>query len=61
MLLMDGTGGDGADSAEDSGSSQPYPATLPGIPKALFLIYFFCFFISFPLPLESNWTSLIFA
>lgn len=33
MLLMDGTGGDGADSAEDSGSSQPYPATLPGIPK----------------------------
>lgn len=24
---------DGADSAEDSGSSQPYPSTLPGIPK----------------------------
>ncbi|PSS14086.1 Chromatin modification-related protein EAF1 B like [Actinidia chinensis var. chinensis] len=32
-ILMDGTVGDGADSAEDSGSSQPYPSTLPGIPK----------------------------
>jgi hypothetical protein len=32
-FLMDRTGGDGADSAEDSGSSQPYPSTLPGIPK----------------------------
>ncbi|KAI3450859.1 hypothetical protein Pfo_007524 [Paulownia fortunei] len=32
-FLMDGTSGDGADSAEDSGSSQPYPSTLPGIPK----------------------------
>ncbi|CAK9168478.1 unnamed protein product [Ilex paraguariensis] len=32
-LLMDRTAGDGADSAEDSGSSQPYPSTLPGIPK----------------------------
>ncbi|CAI9774425.1 unnamed protein product [Fraxinus pennsylvanica] len=32
-ILMDRTSGDGADSAEDSGSSQPYPATLPGIPK----------------------------
>ncbi|XP_043719405.1 chromatin modification-related protein EAF1 B-like isoform X2 [Telopea speciosissima] len=31
--LMDRNGGDGADSAEDSGSSQPYPSTLPGIPK----------------------------
>ncbi|KAK3021642.1 hypothetical protein RJ639_046366 [Escallonia herrerae] len=31
--LMDKTAGDGADSAEDSGSSQPYPSTLPGIPK----------------------------
>ncbi|KAL1565730.1 chromatin modification-related protein EAF1 B-like isoform X2 [Salvia divinorum] len=31
--LMDKTSGDGADSAEDSGSSQPYPSTLPGIPK----------------------------
>ncbi|GMH30934.1 hypothetical protein Nepgr_032777 [Nepenthes gracilis] len=31
--LMDRTSGDGADSAEDSGSSQPYPSTLPGIPK----------------------------
>ncbi|KAF9590529.1 hypothetical protein IFM89_035738 [Coptis chinensis] len=25
--------GDGADSAEDLGTSQPYPSTLPGIPK----------------------------
>ncbi|KAK7389407.1 hypothetical protein VNO78_24425 [Psophocarpus tetragonolobus] len=31
--LMDRTAGDGADSAEDSGSSQSYPSTLPGIPK----------------------------
>ncbi|KAF8402099.1 hypothetical protein HHK36_013051 [Tetracentron sinense] len=33
--LMDRNAGDGADSAEDSGSSQPYPSTLPGIPKAI--------------------------
>ncbi|GAA0155508.1 chromatin/chromatin-binding, or -regulatory protein [Lithospermum erythrorhizon] len=33
IVLMDKTTGDGADSAEDSGSSQPYPSTLPGIPK----------------------------
>ncbi|KAM7496219.1 hypothetical protein LguiA_020633 [Lonicera macranthoides] len=32
-VLMDSTTADGADSAEDSGSSQPYPSTLPGIPK----------------------------
>ncbi|GAB4841339.1 hypothetical protein Ancab_022066 [Ancistrocladus abbreviatus] len=32
-ILMDRNSGDGADSAEDSGSSQPYPSTLPGIPK----------------------------
>ncbi|XP_073311417.1 chromatin modification-related protein EAF1 A-like isoform X2 [Primulina huaijiensis] len=32
-ILMDKTSGDGADSAEDSGSSQPYPSLLPGIPK----------------------------
>lgn len=31
---MDKNSGDGADSGEDSGSSQPYPSTLPGIPKA---------------------------
>ncbi|GAB2298526.1 hypothetical protein Dimus_032590 [Dionaea muscipula] len=31
--LMDGPSGDGADSADDSGSSQPYQSTLPGIPK----------------------------
>ncbi|XP_019413028.1 PREDICTED: chromatin modification-related protein EAF1 B-like isoform X2 [Lupinus angustifolius] len=32
-ILMDRSVGDGADSAEDSGSSQSYPSTLPGIPK----------------------------
>ncbi|KAI9112245.1 hypothetical protein K1719_016768 [Acacia pycnantha] len=32
-ILMDKSAGDGADSAEDSGSSQSYPFTLPGIPK----------------------------
>ncbi|PPR86594.1 hypothetical protein GOBAR_AA34098 [Gossypium barbadense] len=31
-ILMDRSG-DGADNADDSGSSQPYPSTLPGIPK----------------------------
>eukprot|EP01018_Ginkgo_biloba_P003835 Gb_31226 [translate_table: standard] len=31
--LMERTAGDGGDSPEDSGSSQPYPSTLPGIPK----------------------------
>lgn len=36
-ILMDRTSGDGADSAEDSGSSQPYPSTLPGIPKVQYL------------------------
>lgn len=33
ICLMDRSSGDGADSADDSGSSQPYPSTLPGIPK----------------------------
>ncbi|CAH1431916.1 unnamed protein product [Lactuca virosa] len=32
-ILMDRNTGDGADSAEDSGNSQPYPSTLPGIPE----------------------------
>ncbi|XP_038714096.1 chromatin modification-related protein EAF1 B-like isoform X2 [Tripterygium wilfordii] len=32
-IVMDRSTGDGADSAEDSGSSQSYPSTLPGIPK----------------------------
>ncbi|CAL0304525.1 unnamed protein product [Lupinus luteus] len=32
-ILMDGSAVDGADSAEDSGSSHSYPSTLPGIPK----------------------------
>jgi hypothetical protein len=39
-LLMDRNAGDGADSAEDSGSSQSYPSTLPGIPKARILTPF---------------------
>lgn len=42
--LMDRTAGDGADSAEDSGSSQPYPSTLPGIPKARIIVIFTCTF-----------------
>jgi hypothetical protein len=36
---------DGADSADDSGSSQHYPSALPGIPKVnshlLFLLFYF--------------------
>ncbi|XP_077225080.1 chromatin modification-related protein EAF1 B-like isoform X2 [Tasmannia lanceolata] len=32
-ILMDRNSGDGADSAEDSGTSQAYPTNLPGIPK----------------------------
>ncbi|KAL8208417.1 hypothetical protein R6Q57_007829 [Mikania cordata] len=32
-MLMDMNTGDGADSPEDSGSSQSYPSTLPGIPE----------------------------
>ncbi|CAJ1949473.1 unnamed protein product [Sphenostylis stenocarpa] len=40
-ILMDRTG-DGADSAEDSGSSQSYPSTLPGIPKAWNFFLFSC-------------------
>uniref|UniRef100_A0A1D1YPM4 Myb-like domain-containing protein n=2 Tax=Anthurium amnicola TaxID=1678845 RepID=A0A1D1YPM4_9ARAE len=32
-VLMEKGAGDGADSADDSGSSQSYPSTLPGIPK----------------------------
>jgi len=39
---MDRTTGDGADSAEDSGSSQSYPSTLPGIPKAWNFFHFHC-------------------
>ncbi|MCD7456460.1 Chromatin modification- protein EAF1 A [Datura stramonium] len=32
-ILLDRSGGDGADSTDDSGSSLPYPSTLPVIPK----------------------------
>lgn len=44
-ILTERTSGDGADSAEDSGSSQPYPPTLPGIPqvKMLFSGFFTIF------------------
>ena len=48
-VLMDKSAGDGADSAEDSGSSQPYSSTLPGIPKAGFsylALYLSCICIS---------------
>lgn len=38
-ILMNGTSGDGADSAEDSGSSQPHRSTLPGIPKVIFYLF----------------------
>ncbi len=37
---MDRSAGDGGDSAEDSGSSQSYPSTLPGILKASILVPF---------------------
>lgn len=43
-ILMDRTTGDGADSAEDSGSSQSYPSTLPGIPKAWNCFHFHVLF-----------------
>ena len=33
-VLVDKSSGDGADSAEDSGSSQHYHFTIPGIPQA---------------------------
>lgn len=36
---MDKGAGDGADSADDLVSSQSYPSTLPGIPKARFLYF----------------------
>lgn len=36
-LLLDRNNGDGGDSAEDSGSSQSYPSTLPGIPEVIFV------------------------
>jgi hypothetical protein len=38
---MDRSSGDGADSAEDSGSSQHYHNSLPGIPKACSLTTMF--------------------
>lgn len=44
---MDRNAGDGADSAEDSGSSQPYPSTLPGIPKACYGAFFLFPFFSY--------------
>lgn len=45
ICLMDRSSGDGADSADDSGSSQPYPSTLPGIPKVKchYFSSLFCF------------------
>jgi len=43
-ILMDRSAGDGADSAEDSGSSQSYPSTLPGIPKAWILLLFISYY-----------------
>ena len=40
-MLMDRSTGDGGESSEDSGSSQPYPSTLPGIPEAIFIYVFY--------------------
>ncbi|KAL8137235.1 hypothetical protein V2J09_003236 [Rumex salicifolius] len=40
-VLIEKSCADGADSADDSGCSQPYPSTLPGIPKALILFYYY--------------------
>jgi hypothetical protein len=41
-VLVDRSSGDGADSAEDSGSSQYYHNALPGIPKACPPTTLFC-------------------
>ncbi|KAF8783591.1 hypothetical protein HU200_000531 [Digitaria exilis] len=41
-VLVDRSSGDGADSAEDSGSSQHYHNPLPGIPKACSFTILFC-------------------
>lgn len=51
-ILMDRNSGDGADSAEDSGSSQPYPSTLPGIPEAIFLFLFLFLYFLFMIVIE---------
>ena len=40
-LLTDKSSGDGADSADDSGSSQHYPSALPGIPKVISHLFFY--------------------
>ncbi|WVZ05727.1 hypothetical protein V8G54_019073 [Vigna mungo] len=48
---MDRSAGDGADSAEDSGSSQSYPSTLPGIPQAWILLLFIsCYALTLVVP-----------
>lgn len=55
-ILMDRTAGDWADSAEDSVSSQPYPSTLPGIPKVIFFTCSFILGTRTPSPFLSNQT-----
>jgi len=47
-VLVDRSSGDGADSAEDSGSSQHYHSTLPGIPKACSPTTLFCGYLLLP-------------
>ena len=55
-VVMDSPGGEGADSADDSGSSRPYRSTLPGIPKAIFSIKYFIGSLKlFDLDVGSNW------
>jgi hypothetical protein len=41
-FLTDKSSGDGADSADDSSSSQHYPPTLPGVPKVSSNTLFYC-------------------
>lgn len=56
---MDMNAGDGADSAEDSGSSQPYPSTLPGIPEAILFNFIYFTSIASILKLSSSFCILI--
>jgi hypothetical protein len=41
--LTEKSSGDGADSADNSGSSQHYPSTLPGVPKVCLILSFAVF------------------
>jgi hypothetical protein len=54
---MDKPTGDGADSADDSGSSQVYESTLPGIPK----VSLCCLSLVLVLVLQNNYETLLLA